>query len=56
MLAQQDPLLQTQAPPVEPSAPPPIQLSASDEMASRMPDPAQGLVHLDVTVTDRYGW
>lgn len=46
---------QSQVPSVEPSAPPPIQLSLSDAIAENMPDPAQGLIRIDVTVTDKAG-
>lgn len=56
-LGQQSPLppLGSQLPSLEPSPPPPIQLSVSDEIAELMPDPTQGLIRVDVTVTDKEG-
>ena len=49
------PSLQSQAPSVEPSAPPLIQLGMSEQLAPNMPDATRGLMHLDLSVTDKAG-
>lgn len=55
LTAQQLPALQAGLPSVQPVPPPPVQLSVPDEIAGSMPDPAQGLIRIDVTVTDKAG-